>query len=68
MFVVPEMTGPIREMTRNHQLLEPLPFVLMSRHEKVKRLEPGPRTRAQVLELHWTCVVPLGLNLAVVVF
>ncbi|XP_017296817.1 heme-binding protein soul4 [Kryptolebias marmoratus] len=30
-----EMTGPIREMTRNSQQREPLPFVLMSRHEKM---------------------------------
>ncbi|KAM4750483.1 heme-binding protein soul4 [Anableps anableps] len=30
-----EMTGPIQEMTRNSQQREPLPFVLISRHEKV---------------------------------
>lgn len=32
---VPEMTGPIHEMTRNSQQREQLPFVLVSRHEKV---------------------------------
>ncbi|XP_032419199.1 heme-binding protein soul4 isoform X1 [Xiphophorus hellerii] len=32
---VPEMTGPIQEMTRNRQQREPLPFVLIARHEKM---------------------------------
>lgn len=32
---VPEMTGPIQEMTRNSQQTEPLPFSVLSRHEKV---------------------------------
>lgn len=32
---VPEMSGPIHEMTRNSQQREQLPFVLLSRHEKV---------------------------------
>ncbi|KAK2817659.1 hypothetical protein Q5P01_025850 [Channa striata] len=33
--VPPEMTGPIQEMTRNSQQREPLPFVPISRHEKM---------------------------------
>ncbi|XP_053194533.1 heme-binding protein soul4 [Scomber japonicus] len=33
--VPPEMTGPIQEMTRNSQQREPLPFVSVSRHEKL---------------------------------
>lgn len=32
---VPEMTGPIHEMTRNNHQREPLPFAPISRHEKV---------------------------------
>ncbi|XP_038144210.1 heme-binding protein soul4 isoform X1 [Cyprinodon tularosa] len=30
-----EMTGPIQEMTRNSQQTEPLPFGVLSRHEKM---------------------------------
>lgn len=39
---VPEMTGPIQEMTRNRQQREPLPFVLITRHEKVQALTGTP--------------------------
>lgn len=34
-----EMTGPIQEMTRNSQQREPLPFVLVSRHEKMGEVQ-----------------------------
>ncbi|XP_068178494.1 heme-binding protein soul4 [Antennarius striatus] len=51
--VPPDMTGPIHEMTQNHQQREPLPFSPISRHEKMgevlfeERLYPAG---------HWACV------------
>ncbi|KAF3688235.1 Heme-binding protein 1 [Channa argus] len=51
--VPPEMGGPIQEMTRNSQQREPLPFVSISRHEKMGEVLYEERVYPAG---HWACV------------
>lgn len=46
------MTGPIQEMTRNSQQREPLPFVPVSSHEKVKTPTPHQIIIVTMINLH----------------
>uniref|UniRef100_A0A1A7YG60 Heme-binding protein soul4 n=1 Tax=Iconisemion striatum TaxID=60296 RepID=A0A1A7YG60_9TELE len=48
-----EMTGPIQEMTRNSQQREPLPFILISRHEKMGEVQYEERVYPAGT---WACV------------
>uniref|UniRef100_A0A1A8KMF1 Heme-binding protein soul4 n=1 Tax=Nothobranchius kuhntae TaxID=321403 RepID=A0A1A8KMF1_NOTKU len=49
-----EMTGPIQEMTRNNQHREPLPFILISRHEKMGEVQYEERLYPAG---SWACVI-----------
>ncbi|XP_028294021.1 heme-binding protein soul4 [Gouania willdenowi] len=51
--VPPEMTGPIQEMTRNRQQREPLPYALISRHEKMGEVRYEERVYPAG---YWACV------------
>lgn len=48
-----EMTGPIHEMTRNRQQREPIPFSVISCHEKMGEIQYEERVYPAG---HWACV------------